>query len=493
MKNEKTKDLKESTSKTKEVKTARANFSASLHIVNPDCAGIDMHKEKIWVCTSSDLRNGSVSNVSTFDTDSRSIRSMVSFLKDSGVKTVALESTGVYWMPTYAALREAGMSPVLINPSDPKRISGRPKTDKGDCIWICRLHHYGLLRGSFIADEKTLQMQELLRAGEYMQKSLSKTIQKMIGSLIKMNIRLDVLLSNVAGTSGLAVLKAVLEEGVRSPEKLYELLNGQIKAKTPKEKIIDWLDGRFDETSLFVLQLFYKQYKQQLSDLEALNAEILRHLEAIPKKEDRAHIPQKPSNYREDSLHFPMPLRPIFFEIFGTDLTQIPGIGADFLLTFLGTVGTDLSAWPDAKHFSSWLGLTPVANVSAGFSKHASTKKCKNILTNAFRTSAMAAKRTKTYIGCGARALSQRIDAKKARIAVARKLSTLVFNCLKFGKKLFIWTEKEYEERTRQRKKSKFIKQLVGYFGDKEKYQELVSMIETYRKQLGTSGKELVV
>ena len=320
-----------------------------------------------------------------------------------------------------------------------------------------------------------------------------KTIQKMIGSLVKMNIRLDVVLSDVTGASGLAVLKAVLEDGVRSPEKLYELLNGQIKGKMPREKIIDWLDGRFDETSLFILQLYYRQYRRQLSDLEALNAEILRHLEEIPKKEDRARLPPKPCNYREDSLHFPTPLRPIFFEIFGTDLTQIPGIGADFLLTFLGTVGTDLSAWPDAKHFSSWLGLAPVANVSAGYSKPASAKKCKNILTNAFRISAMAAKRTKTYIGCGARVLSQRIDAKKARVAVARKLSTLVFNCLKFGKKLFVWTEKEYEERTRQRKKSKFVRQLMGYFGDKEKYQELVAMIETYRKQMGESGKKVVV
>ena len=178
MKNEKTKDSQESTPKNQEVKTARAKFSAALHIVNPDCAGIDMHKEKIWVCTSNELRSGSVPNVSTFDTDSRSIRCLVSYLKNGGVKTVALESTGVYWMPTYMALREAGLSPVLINPSDPKRISGRPKTDKGDCIWICRLHHYGLLRGSFIADEKTLQMKELLRAGECMQKSLSKPYRR---------------------------------------------------------------------------------------------------------------------------------------------------------------------------------------------------------------------------------------------------------------------------------------------------------------------------
>lgn len=431
--------------------------------------------------------------MSTFDTDSRSLRSLVSHLQAANVKTVALESTGVYWMPTYMVLRDAGLSPVLINPSDPKRISGRPKTDREDCIWICRLHHYGLLRGSFIADERTQQLKELVLAREHLQESISRDIQKMISSLIKMNVRLDVILSDVTGASGQAILKAILEDGVRAPEKLYELLDGQIKGKLSKGKIIDWLDGRFNETSVKVLGLFYRQYRQQVSNLEEINAEILRHLESIPKKESRGNIPAAPRNYREDSLHFPKPIRPVFFEILGTDLTQIPGIGANLLLTFMATVGTDLSAWPDARHFTSWLGLTPVANVSAGHSKYAATRKCNNILTNAFRMAAMAAKRTKTYIGCGARALARRIARRKARVAVARKLATLVFNCLRFGKKLFIWTEDDYEEKARQRKKDRFVKQLMGYLSDAEKYHELLEMLDGYKDKMASRATEVMV
>ena len=346
------------TPKNSECKQQGANspkFNGNLHVVNPVCAGLDMHKEKIWVCTSNDLKSSGKPSVRTFDTDTPSLRGLASFLKDGGVTTVALESTGVYWMPTFTVLREAGLNPVLINPSDTKRISGRPKTDREDCIWICRLHRFGLLRASFVPDSRIAAIKELLTARANFQKAKSTTIQKMNDALVKMNFRLDVILSDITGKSGEAVLAAIVEDGVLEPSRLYNLLDTKVRRKWPRQRILNWLDGIFSEQSLAVLKLLHRQYRQDVANLEAVNAEILKFLESLPKKEDRANLPPPPKGYREYGMDFPVELRPVLFEIFGKDLTVIPGVGANLLLTLVATVGTDLSAWPDARHFVSWL------------------------------------------------------------------------------------------------------------------------------------------
>lgn len=431
-------------------------FSRCLSVRNPLCAGIDMHKKTIWLCMSPSLASGTPA-VSTFQTSTPELRRLVDVLKSGGVTTVAMESTGVYWMPTYRMLRDAGLDPILINPSDVKRISGRPKTDRADCIWICRLHQYGFLRSSFIAEDKVYALKELERTREGYLQECSVKKQQMIQALVKMNVRLDVVLSDVTGKSGTGMLDAILRDGVRSPAALYGLLDPQIQKKMPKEEMLGWLDGIYDETVMKMLKWRYEDYQALTARIRDVNGEIVRLLESFPKREDRGNLPPEPRNYREDSLLFDVPLRPLFFEILGRDMTQLPGIGAKLLLDLVATVGTDLSAWKDARHFTSWLGLAPVAHVSAGYSKGAKTKNSGNMLTNAFKIAAMSAQRTKTYIGCSARFLSARLLGRKARVAVARKLAVIVFNTIRNGAELFVWTEEEYERRRERKKRDKAL------------------------------------
>ena len=241
-----------------ECKPDRVKFSSALQVVNPNCAGLDMHKEKIWVCTSNDLPCDGKPRVKTFDTDTPSLRRLASHLKAEGVTTVALESTGVYWMPTFTVLREAGLNPVLINPSDTRRISGRPKTDREDCIWICRLHRFGLLRASFVPDGRIAVLKELLSARANFQQAKSVTIHKINDALVKMNLRLDVVLSDITGKSGEAVLTAIVERGVLEPAKLYSLLDIKVLRKWLRQRILNWLDGGFSEQSIAVLRLLHR-------------------------------------------------------------------------------------------------------------------------------------------------------------------------------------------------------------------------------------------
>ncbi len=452
-------------------------LSAEITVKNPFCAGLDLHKETIWACASPSLAAG-CPEVRTFKTSTPELRRLASYLKSQRVTTVAMESTGVYWTTTYRMLRDEGLNPILINPSDPKRISGRPKTDRQDCIWICRLHQYGFLKASFVAPDDVRALKELERARERYLEQTSRQKQQMIGELVKMNLRLDVVLTDVSGASGMAILDAIVNGGVRAPEKLYELLNVQIRKKMPKEQILAWLEGSYDETAIRLLKWLYDDYLAQMARLREVNDEIVRRLRKFPRREDRKNLPPAPKNYREDSLQFSESLRPIFFEILGRDLTQLPGVGAKLLLSLVSTTGTDLSAWPDAKHFTSWLGLAPVANVSAGHSKGASTKSNSSMLTNSFRVAAMSAKKTRTYIGCSARRLASRLLSRKARTAVARKLAEIVFNILRHGAALHVWTEEEYEQRRSRRKKDKAMALLLRQINSPDIMDDLREYIE---------------
>jgi transposase len=441
-------------------KNQTVRYTKRLEIVHPHCAGLDIHKEKIWVCTSP-FHDGVAPEVSTFATDTGSLEKLAAYLRERKITTVALESTGVYWLPTFLMLRQKNLNPILVNPRDVKNIKGRPKSDRADCVWICRLHSYGFLRASFVPPDVVLDLRSFYYAHEKLTVDSASMLQRMNDELVKMNIRVDLILTDLSGASGIRLIEAILG-GECSPERLYQLLDEQIMKKG-KDVILPYLHGDYREGNLAILRTWYDLYLGIRKEISRINQKIYELLQSFPKKADAKDLPRVKKNYREDKLDFPYELRPIFFEIYGVDLTQLPGIGAGVLLALVCMVGTDLSPWPSAKHFVSWLGLAPINKESAGYRKSGSTQRINNLLSNAFKMAAMAAKRTTTDIGRTARHLAGRILPKKAKVATARKLAELVYNILQNGMELKVKTEEEYEQRRKQRDIQFFVKGLFKY------------------------------
>jgi hypothetical protein len=307
----------------------------------------------------------------------------------------------------------------------------------------------------------------------------------MNNELVKMNIRLDNVLSDINGKSGTLVVEAIIR-GERSPEALFNLLATQIKNKG-RGKIIPHLTGRYDECCVFNLETWHALYKSIRQGIERVNEKIYQILQSLPKKAGASDMPPAKKNYNERHLDFPHPLRPLFHEIFGTDLTQLPGVGADLLVSLVSTVGTDLSAWPDSSHFVSWLGLAPVNRESAGHRKSGKTKRTGNPLANAFKMAAMAAKNTTTYLGQTARRLGSRITPKKAKVAVARKLAEIIFNIIRHGKPVHVKTEEEYEMRRKKREIQNFIKSLNKFARDGSLMQEVLEEIRLRNARLAAT------
>ena len=438
-------------------KAQTVRFSKKLEISNPYCAGLDLHKETIWACTGP-FKDGIAPEVVTFPTHTEGLQKLVKHLKERHITSVAMESTGVYWLMPYLTLLDANLDPCLVNPGDIKNIKGRTKSDRADSVWICRLHSYGFLRASFIPPPTILNLRNLCSTRDKLIVQAGSAVQRMNNELVKMNIRLDNVVSDINGKSGVLVTEAIIR-GERSPEALYDLLATRIQNKG-KSKIIPYLTGRCDEFSIFNLETWHILHKSIEQNIERINEKIYQILQSLPKKASAADLPPAKKNYSESYLDFPYPLRPLFYEIFGVDLTQLPGVGAELLLSLVSTVGTDLSPWQDASHFVSWLALAPVNRESAGYRKSGKTKRTGNPLANAFKMSAMAARRTTTYLGQTARRLSNRITPKKAKVAIARKLAEIVYNIIRHGMPVYVKTLEEYESRRKKREIQHFVKSL---------------------------------
>ena len=264
-----------------------------------------------------------------------------------------------------------------------------------------------------------------------------------------MNCRLDNAVSDIVGESGKLILLAILE-GERDPAKLVEMVHVNVDKK--RKEIMRDLNGEFREELIVVLREWFGHYLFYNERLEKISVKIYDLLEKFPKKEHLKNLPPKPLNYREDNMHFSLPLRPVLFEIFGTVLTQLPSVGASTLLSFLAVVGNDVSAWPTSKHFSSWLGLAPNPQISANTRKKAKTKKVSNLLTKDLKVAAMTAQRTDSFLGVYHRRLKGRIGPAKAKNATARKVSIILYDHVKNESETLRFSAEKYETAYKERK-----------------------------------------
>lgn len=331
--------------------------SPAVRVLEPNAAGIDIGATEIYVAVPSDRDPESVRRFSTFTDD---LNRLADWLHTCGVRSVAMESTSVFWVPLFQILEDRGFRVCLVNARHVKNVPGR-KTDVSDCQWLQYLHSVGLLRASHRPPQAICAVRSICRHRESLVQMAAVHIQHMQKALDQMNLQLHHVISDITGTTGLAIINAILD-GERNPEKLAALRNGRIAAS--RETIARALVGDYRADHLFTLRqslLAYRQYQQWTA---ACDAEIERQLQTLPgnltndqKPLSKAKDRHKP---RRNELRFD--LRSHLYRIFGVDLTQVPGISGLTSYTLLTEVGSDLSRFPNAAAFASWLGLCPEPN-----------------------------------------------------------------------------------------------------------------------------------
>ncbi len=411
--------------KTKETIMTPMTFDpALLQMLNPNAAGIDVATEEMWVCVPA---NRATQNVRCFGAFTDDLSAIADFLTECRITSVAMESTGVYWIPLYQVLEERGFDVCLTNARHLKNVSGRPKTDRLDCQWIQRLHSYGFLKASFRPTDDVCQIRSIERHRENLIREASRHVQHMQKAFHQMNVLLPKVVKDITGVTGMAIIQKILD-GERDPVTLATLRNPHCKSS--EDEIAKALKGDYRQEHLFVLRQAHKAYHFVHTQLRECDREIERRLHAIEKQVDANQTPPPPRDT-------PVPPPPknahsfdattLLYECFGTDVTRITGLGATTGLILYTELGADLSAWETEKQFTSWLGFSPNPHASGGKMISSSTRKVKNPATWAFRMAAKAAARSKTYIGAFYRRMKARLGAPKAMTATARKLAIIFY------------------------------------------------------------------
>jgi transposase len=379
-----------------------------------DAAGIDIGSRKVFV----GLENGPVRSFETFTSE---LVALKDYLLEKGVKTVAMEATGVYWYVLYDILLDAGLDVWLVDGRQTRQLPGR-KTDVKDCQWIQQLHSYGLLNRCYVSDGLVKELRGYQRLREDHLRSAAMHVQHMQKALIEMNIRLPEVLSQVHGVSGMALIKAILA-GERNAQKLVSLCHASVRDKKGEE-LLKALEGHYTKQGLFALNQAVKGYEFYQEQIMDCDRQIDSTLQKINK--DKTLPPGTNTGKRKVIRHNKPNINGLgdhLLKIFdGRDATQLPGFTDYNWLQLYSEIGSDLSKWPSEKHFTSWLGLSPGHDRSG--KKNKSKSKGKPTVGQIFKQMAHGLLNSK-YIGWGA--FARRLRGRKgpaiAIKATARKLA----------------------------------------------------------------------
>ena len=388
--------------------------------INLDAAGIDVGATEVYVAVPTDR---DPDPVRTFDTFTRDFHELAEWLAACGVKTVAMESTSVYWIPLYTVLEERGIDVCLVNARHLKRVPGR-KSDVLDCEWLQYLHSVGLLQGSFHPPEAVAAVRTVLRHRTSLVQMASSHVQRMQKALTQMNVQLHHVISDITGLTGLAILDAILA-GERRPEVLAQLRHRNIKAK--EKTIIKSLEGTWRREHLFTLRQSLAAYRNYQTQIEQCDSELQDMLGSFEswRDPDAPPVTGGPKD-RLDPHGFH--LRAEFYRIFGVDLTQIPGVGVRTVYTLFAECGRDLSAFPTAGCFASWLGLCPDNRITGGKVLSTRTRKVNNPASTALRIAAQSLHRSESCLGDFYRRKRYQLGPPKAITATAHKLARIIYH-----------------------------------------------------------------
>jgi transposase len=417
----------------------------ALEIVHTNAAGIDVGGSEHWVAISPDRDPEPVRRFGCFTVD---LRDMACWLVEKGVRSVAMQSTGVYWMPVFEILEQHGLEVYLVNAGHTKNVPGR-KSDVQECQWLLKLHTFGLLNNSFQPSDQIRIARTLWRHRGNLVAEAGTVIQRMHKVLTELNIQLGNVLSDISGLSGMKIIGAILE-GERDAQELAALVEPEVKA-TPQD-IAKSLEGNWREELLFVLRQqmeFYRIYQGKITDCDL---QLRKHLESLGSKADLTTQPLGPRpKGKKKSKNAPFfDLRSELYRITGIDWAQVDGIDVLTAQTVIAEAGADLSAFPSEKQFASWLGLCPTNEQSGGRVLNRRTRKVINRATAAFRNAAMTLLRSQSYLGAQYRRLRTRLGAPKAITAMARRLACLFYRLVKHGQQYVDKGTEYYEARYRE-------------------------------------------
>lgn len=400
---------------------------ATLPVVNRRAAGLDIGSREIWTCVPPDAAERHVRVFGTFTPD---LKQLADWLQACGVTTVAMESTGVYWIPIFELLEERGMSVYLVNAQQLKHVPGR-KSDYQDCQWIQKLHALGLLSASFRPDAEMCALRALLRHRAQLLEHRAPHILHMQKALQNMNIQLAHVLSDITGETGLAIVRAIVA-GQREPVQLAQLRHPTCKSS--EDSIAKALTGNWKPEYVFTLSQALQLYDFYTEQLLACDSYIQQHFSSIkPRIEAVRPAPSTGATKRtRKSKNAPhLDARAEIVRITGVDLVAVDGISESLALTILSEIGTDMSKWPTVKQFASWLGLAPHHDISGGKVLRSRTLPTHNRAGQAFRQAAISVARSPSAFGAFYRRKRAQAGPLFAQVATAHKIARTVYHLLK--------------------------------------------------------------
>lgn len=419
----------------------RSITRTGLELLHPDAAGIDVGGSIHFVAVRPDVDAQPVREFGCF-TDQ--LHAIADWLHECGVTIVAMESTGVYWIPLYEVLERRGFEVLLVNARHVKGVPGR-KSDVLDCQWLQQLLMFGLLRGAFRPADQVCEWRALSRQRARLLRDQARYIQHMQKAMVQMNIQLGTVISDVAGVTGLKIVRAIVA-GERNPSILAAFRDCRIKAT--EEQIERSLQGNWRIEHLFAL-------KQALDAFDFCAIQVTECDSHIERTMQQLHAhpgPTEPAKKRSRAKHTPnFDLREQLFKICGVDLTRIDGINVTTAMTVLSELGPDLSCFPTMKHFTSWLGLCPGTKISGGKILGSATKRSVNRATQALKLAAASLRASRSALGAYYRRMCARMDKPKAVTATAHKLARYIYLMLTKREEYVDRGQQYYEDQYRER------------------------------------------
>ena len=434
---------------------------AGMRQVNQDAAGVDIGAEEIVVCVAGDETLQIVKAFGNYTVD---LQAIGQWLQEHQVKTVAMESTGVYWIPWFEELERQGFACLLISSRSLRRVAGR-KSDIQDAQWIQTLHSYGLLESSFRPQSELVALRTLLRHRAQLLEHRAPHMQHLQKALLQMKVQLSQALSDVTGDTGLTIIRAIVA-GERDPHRLAAYRDRNCKKS--EEEIGQALSGTWRAEHLFILRQALELYDFYTKQIEECDAEIDRlyaltrpageagEVQPLPQKKRNSHSKNAPKNTKDIRQHLK--------RISGVDLSVVDGFGVSLAQTVIMEVGTDMTKFPSEKHFCSWLGLAPKHEISGAKVLKNKTMKTKNRAGQAFRMAAQSVKRADCVFGSLYRRLKSRLDKAQATVATAHAIARVVYRMLKYKVEYETISVEEYEQKYRDQQ-IKYMKKKAGKLG----------------------------
>jgi len=426
-------------------KSKSSRQPSELNRIHSRAAGIDVGSTFHVVAVPPDLTSEPVQTFQSFTGD---LYRLANWLVDIGVTTVAMESTGVYWIPVFDILEAHGLEVLLVNARHVKTVPGR-KTDVNDAQWLQQLHSYGLLRGSFHLAQQWAALRAYLRHRERLVEYAANHIQHMQKALMQMNLQLHHVVSDITGVTGMKIIRAMV---AGQQDAMTLATYRDVRCKASEETIREALTGHYRREHVFALRQALALYDSYQERIAACDQEIQATLETL--QNDAISMAALPAARYKKSRQANEPrfqVREALFRVLGTDLSQIHGFGAYTVLKLVSECGMDMSRWPTAKHFTSWLTLSPGNKISGGKLLSTKTRRSSNRAATILRLAALNVGKTTTALGAFYRRLAARAGKAKAVTATARKLAVVFYNTLRYGMIYQDPGASHDEERYRQR------------------------------------------